>query len=436
MANSEILIIGAGAAGLMAALTLAKAGRQVTVLEARNRCGGRIHTIDNQSFFTHGELGAEFVHGDLPVTLGLLREAGIPLLTANGEMWHYENGQINNEGIFMEDWGLLIKCLNKLEEDISINDFMRKEFPEDKYSDLRNAVWNFVAGYETADPRIASCFALRKEWQSDDNEQQYRITGGYGAMIKYMEGECKRNKASIWLNSVVREIHWQAGNVKAITTDGTVYEAGKIIIALPLGVLQANEEKKGTFSFYPPIGEQSNALMKMGFGAVIKVLFQFDDFFWEEKVTSELVGKDLKNMGYLFSGEEIPTWWTQFPRKNPVLTGWLGGPGALERKYAPVAEILQQALQSLGNILKRNPEDLKNKLIAFNIINWTDDPFTCGSYAYDTVASPAARKVLNTPVYDTLFFAGEYLYDGPAMGTVEAALKSGKDTAAKMLKML
>src|ERR1700676_840803 len=98
MNNTDILIIGAGAAGLMAASTLAKAGKKVIVLEARDRCGGRIHTLNHQSFFKNAELGAEFVHGDLPVTLDLLKQAGIPYYSANAEMWRYKNGHFDNEG--------------------------------------------------------------------------------------------------------------------------------------------------------------------------------------------------------------------------------------------------------------------------------------------------------------------------------------------------
>src|ERR1700733_8201521 len=118
MNDSDILIIGAGAAGLMAAHTLAKVGKKVIVLEARDRCGGRIHTLNHQSFFKNAELGAEFIHGDLPVTLGLLKEAGIKYHSANTEMWRYHDGRLNNESFFIEGWDLVIEHLNKLEQDI------------------------------------------------------------------------------------------------------------------------------------------------------------------------------------------------------------------------------------------------------------------------------------------------------------------------------
>jgi monoamine oxidase len=116
------------------------------------------------------------------------------------------------------------------------------------------------------------------------------------------------------------------------------------------------------------------------------------------------------------------------------LTGWIGGPGAAKKQNTTDEEILKESLQSLGNIFNRNPGELKDKLLAYKIVNWTAEPFTCGSYAYDTIASPVSRKVLNTPISDTLFFAGDYLYDGPIMGTVEAALTSGKEVAKKMIK--
>ena len=123
MENTDIIIIGAGAAGLMAAYELSKAGKKVMVLEARNRAGGRIHTL-NAPFSTYAELGAEFVHGDLPVTLQLLKEAGIEATPASGEMWQYHDGQFKKEYQQIDHWNLLIKKLEKLEHDTSIGNFL------------------------------------------------------------------------------------------------------------------------------------------------------------------------------------------------------------------------------------------------------------------------------------------------------------------------
>ena len=173
----------------------------------------------------------------------------------------------------------------------------------------------------------------------------------------------------------------------------------------------------------------------MGFGAVIKILLEFDTIFWEDKTSKTLTADSLENMGYLFSDEEIPTWWTQVPQHNAVLTGWVGGMAAAEKKDTSDEELLKLSLHSLSKIFNRKPEKLREKLLAHKIINWTAEPYTRGSYAYDTIEAPAARKVLNTPVENTLFFSGEYLYEGSAMGTVEAALTSGEEAAKKMIKL-
>jgi monoamine oxidase len=430
--KSDILIIGAGAAGLMAARSLTNTGKKVTLLEARDRCGGRIHTLTQGPVFNTVELGAEFVHGDLPVTLNLLKEAGIPYHHTGGEMWHYQEGHFDKEGPFAGDWDLLMDKLGKLERDISIEDFLQNEFPGDKYDSLKNSVRKYASGYDTADTAKASSFALRKEWQSEEFSQ-YRIKGGYGAMVNYLEEEFKKGGGVIHLNSVVTAIHWQAGRVKVITGAGKTYEVAQILIALPLGVLQAEKGATAAIAFYPPIPGYTKAINAMGFGAVIKVLLEFKEPFWEDKLTEKLAGKSLKNMGFLLSDEDIPTWWTQMPQHRPVLTGWLGGPAAAAKKNLTDKEILQQSLQSISNIFKRDIEELRNRLAAHYIMNWTNNPFTRGSYVYDTVESVAARKILNDPVENTLFFAGEYLYEGPIMGTAEAALTSGEQVAKKII---
>lgn len=434
MNKSDVLVIGAGATGLMAAYKLSKSGKTVAVLEARNHTGGRIHTLNNELFFQHAELGAEFIHGNLPITLELLKQAGIPYHHAGGEMWQYHEGKFNKNGFFIEGWDELLEKLQELKEDLSIHEFLEKEFPGDKYARLRDSTKQYVAGYDTANPKLASALALRTEWLNEDEDAQHRIEGGYCALIKFLADEIKGTGSLIVLNAVAKQVLWKPNDVKIITADDTIYEAAQVVIAMPLGVLQADKENTASLTIHPAINGHHDALQNIGFGAIIKVLLEFDKAFWEDDETEKLVGASLKNMGFLFTDEAIPTWWTQAPQHTPLLTGWLGGPKSFEKKDMQAEDILQLGLTSLSHVFKIPADVLKRSLIAWHVANWTAELFTLGSYAYDKVGSADARKVLLQPVDNTLFFAGEYLYDGPAMGTVEAALTSGKNVAEDILK--
>ncbi|WDF76038.1 NAD(P)/FAD-dependent oxidoreductase [Mucilaginibacter sp. KACC 22773] len=432
MDDSDILIIGAGAAGLMAARTLAKAGKKVTVLEARDRIGGRIHTLENASGQQPLELGAEFIHGDLPLTKSLLDEAGIAYNHAGASMWRYEDGEFKQNETFVEHWDAFLNKLGDLEQDMSINCFLLREFKGEKYRRLRESVRQFVSGYDNADPKKASSFSLRREWQSENDGAQYRVPGGYGKLASFLAGEIIAAGGQIHLNAVVKKIYWQQHCVKVVSSVGCTHSAKQLIVALPLGVLQVNAGDSGAISFNPEIPDHTKAINALGFGAVIKILLEFDEAFWEDKQTEKLAGKSLSNMGYLFSTEEIPTWWTQAPRHTNMLTGWIGGPEAAEKTDTHNTEILRQSLQSLANIFNRDEEQLKQRLRNYHIVNWTADEFARGSYAYDTVEAGQARSILLEPVEDTIFFAGEYLYNGTAMGTVEAALDSGLRAAERI----
>jgi monoamine oxidase len=433
MENADVLIVGAGAAGLMAAYTLIRAGKKVTVLEACNRTGGRIRTLDNTLFFDHAELGAEFVHGDLPVTLALLKEAGIAYYPAGGEMWQYSNGTFIKDAAMMEGWPLLMKKLNALKDDITLDDFLEQTFTEPHFDELKASVRNYAAGYDTGDPSRMSALALQREWQNEDEGAQHRIEGGYCTLIQYLGTTVKQAGGQVYLNAPVTQVDWQQGHVKATTADGETYEASKIIFAIPLGVWQAPQTAKGKIAFEPPIPPQMQALQQMGFGAIIKVLLQFDEVFWEDEITEELAGHSMKNMGFLFSEEAIPTWWTQAPQHSPLLTGWLGGPAAKRWADKPAEEILQHSLQSLANIFNRSADWFKGHLVASHIANWTADPYIYGSYAYDTVDTANSLALLDQSVEQTLYFAGEFMYQGPSMGTVEAALTSGRGVAEKLI---
>lgn len=430
MNTTNVIVIGSGAAGLMAAYTLVKAGKTVKILEARNRMGGRMHTISGEGFSVPTELGAEFIHGNLPITLGLLKEAGIGTTNVNFEIWQYNNGAFSQSSEFVERWDEFLTAVNQLQHDMSLQDFLLQNFSGEEYATMRAQIENYVAGYDTADIYDVSTFALRDEWNHEDEDAQHRINGGYVTLANYLANVCRNGGVEILLNAVVNEVVWKEGFVSVKTTDESVYEADKVIVALPLGVLQLPENGEGSITFSPPLFGQVNAINDMGFGSIIKILLEFDDVFWESEAVAKRIGANLSTMGILFTyGQPIPTFWTQSPAKSSLMTGWLGGPPAFERKDATDEEILDLAIESLSNVFEIPAEVLKAKLIAWNVTNWTAETFTRGSYAYDTVKSPEARKLLQQPVANTIYFAGEYLYDGPSMGTVEAALTSGKNVA-------
>ena len=94
---TDIIVIGGGGAGLIAARRLAEAGNKVTIIEAGNRLGGRMYTVNGNGFTTPVEAGAEFIHGDVAVTLGLLKEAGISYTRTAGKMYRSNNGQWQEE---------------------------------------------------------------------------------------------------------------------------------------------------------------------------------------------------------------------------------------------------------------------------------------------------------------------------------------------------
>ncbi|RKR84969.1 monoamine oxidase [Mucilaginibacter gracilis] len=429
MQQAHVLVIGAGAAGLMAAMQLSRKGKKVLVLEASSRAGGRIHTLNGEGFTQPVELGAEFVHGQLPVTLALLNQAKIPYHSAVGDMWRYRDGRFQKSEQFLPHYDVIIKKLNALQTDITLHQFLTTHLAAKKYTETCNMLRSFAAGYDNADPMRFSAFAMRSELQSEDDNHQYRIQGGYAAIIAYLEAEIVSHGGQIYLSTIVKQLHWQPGQVVAVADDGREFKAQKVIIALPLGVLQAHKQQPAAITFVPPIPKQEQAIQQMGMGAVIKLLLQFDEVFWERQALKKGADHDIKNMSYLFSGEAIPTWWTQTPHPTSMLTGWLGGPPAAELKDATDDYILELGLLSLSNIYDVPLTQLRQKLQAYQVMNWLAQPFTMGSYSYATTATGAARELLLQPEAQTIYFAGEALYDGPEMGTVEAALASGKHAA-------
>src|SRR4030088_1783858 len=176
---NDIVVIGAGAAGLMAARELGRSGRKVTVLEARDRCGGRIHPLPSAGFGCPETGGAEFVHGEARVTHALLREARLSLLPIRGTQWTVEDGKFSREGSQDLHDAQLHTALKELKDDLTVADFLRRYFAGPKYHRLRHSIEQMVEGYDAPDPDRASTLALRDEWMDGGRSTPAPLPGGH-----------------------------------------------------------------------------------------------------------------------------------------------------------------------------------------------------------------------------------------------------------------
>jgi monoamine oxidase len=433
MEAAEVIIIGAGASGLAAALHLAETGRRVIVLEARNRTGGRIHTLPATLFGTTAEAGAEFIHGRLPQTFRLLKKAGLKTITIEGSMVDLRKEDKTTVALLTSNYKLLADYLKDLKDDVPVEVFLTTHFPGEKNAAFRKSILGFVEGYDAADPARASTLAFRDEWLTEDDDEQYRIEGGYSRLISWMTDSLEKAGGKIMLSTVVKNINWEKGKVELVCLEGNRYFSKQVIVTLPVGVLTGPEPAAGAISFTPPLPLHLQAFRSLGFGAVIKVLFLSSDRFWLEENVAKRTGKSLEDAGFIFSNAPIPTWWTQLPYDTPLLCGWLAGPKAFELKETSDETIQEMAIDSLSVIFDVPKEYICQKLVNIMVFNWTNDPYTNGAYTYATPGSAKQIEFLQKPVDDTIFFAGEALYTEKSTGTVEAAIASGLQTAKSVL---
>jgi monoamine oxidase len=418
----HIIVIGAGAAGLMAARELGRAGKTVTILEARDRCGGRIDPLPVAEFGYRAEGGAEFIHGEAPVTRRLLAEAGLSSLPVEGARWNVRNGTFSRDEMSERHNEALHKALSELTSDMTVTALLARHFAGPEFAALRQSVVRMVTGYDAADPDRASVLALRDEWmQSGQGAQAHRIVGGYGPLIDYLAAECSRHGATLHLQSVVAAIETTEGGVLVRCADGTTYRADAAILAVPLPLLQQ-------IALPPAMRDTVASAAQIGFGNVIKLLLRFERRWW-----IDIKSTDFSDALFILSDETVPVWWTQHPAEHPVLTGWLAGP--VTERFAAFDEnqLIDAALGSLGKIFGLLPDRLKADLVTARAIDWAKDSFARGAYSYATLETRRIQSELLSRDGSAIMLSGEALYQGRDMGTVEAALASGLDAARALL---
>lgn len=418
MKKQTVIIIGGGVAGLMAANELAEE-YNIILLEAKQRLGGRIWSRKLLHAPHIVEAGAEFIHGHQKLTLQLLEKAGIEYVEVQGKMYHKEKGILQEQKEMIEGWDELLKQMKKVRVDMTMQDFLQQYLGKDEQADLRRHATSYAEGFDLADITKASVKALYKEWKHEE-EINFRIPAGYGALINYLEKECIRKGCRILTGKTIKQADWEKNDITVYTNTEEKFTGHKLVVTIPLSILG---KTIGTFTinFTPPLDEYVNAARNTGSGEVIKAVFWFKERFWK------------KDMGFVFSDEIFPTWWTQLPGRNYILTGWAGGSRAQLLKKCTQDELLQKAIGSLSAIFEVPEAVIKNSVQETVITNWQSEEPGLGGYSYSTLQTAAARDILNRPVDNTIFFCGEGSYDGRSPGTVEAALVSAKEMVKKLI---
>ncbi len=418
----DALIIGGGIAGLVAARHLTEAGSRVTLLEARNRLGGRIYTHCSGDFPV--ELGAEFIHGRPDEILSLTAEGAIRIMPVQGHFKRKINGEWAEAGHLMEKVDQLFSRLPKKEPDESFQYYLDRSGEDD---DVKQQALRYVEGFHAADPSLISARSLRRDSEAEeaiDGDHQYRIARGYESLVRAVADRIDRGLCDIVMNTPVNEIAWRQGEVIA-SAGSTEYLASRAIVTLPLGVL-----KSGSVAFSPGLPEKQNAMSFLEMGPVIRVSLCFQEKFWEHD-------PKIADLSFLFTDDQqFPTWWTSNPLPYPILTGWAAGPNAKTHSGRSKDQIVTSAVQSLARIMKIEGPELRRHITESFVHDWQADPFSRGAYSYTAVGGMDAAKKLAETVVDTLYFAGEATNGDGYNGTVHGAIASGLRAAKELLQSL
>lgn len=424
VATADVIVVGAGAAGLAAAQRLKQAGRRVLVLEARQRVGGRVHTSREWPELPV-DMGASWIQGSAgnPMTAMAERfgartvatdEESAMVVDADGRRLSERRLEAIYDGYeevlekaaaAAEDWdrdGTLADAVAEALEDLDLS-----------VADRQALDWalDFAVSLEyAAAPKDLSA------WYWDDDEglggENLLLPEGYGKLLERVAADL-----DIRLGQPVTRIEHGAGGV-TVSGPGGVYRADQAVVTLPLGVLKA-----GAVAFDPPLPEgHRQAIGRLGMGVLSKLWLRFDRVRWGEQAH------------WLGALGPRPGEWTAFvnlaPQTGqPLILAFNAGDFGRRAEAMDEARAVADCMASLRRILGPDLPDP----VAWQRSSWSADPWARGSYSYRPPgASAKDHALLATPASARLLLAGEHCHARyPA--TVHGAWLSGVAAAERIL---
>ena len=406
--TEHIVVVGAGMSGLAAARRLADAGMGVTVLEARDRLGGRTWT--NTSLGVPIDLGGAWMHGteNNPLT-ELADRAG-----ARGVQTDFDGAAIFQDGrelgpqvlqATVKRWQRITSELVQLSENAGEDESVAAGLA--RIADMTDPLIQWAVSSEIVAEYAADPDQLSLRWFG--NEAAFGggdviLPGGYQQLIQHLARDL-----TIRLGTEVGKVVYSDSGVRLQTSEGPV-DADRVIVTIPLGVLKA-----GTIAFDPPLPDQKQAAIeRLGFGLLDKVVLKFDQPFWPAADVIGLVGSD-QPVSMLINGETFTG--------EPLLVGLRGGHVARGREALTDQDSVAQVVAAL------NAPTPTGSLVT----RWAEDPHARGSYSFIAAgSSPEDMNVLAEPVGERLLFAGEATIP-EFFATVHGAYLSGVREAERIL---
>jgi monoamine oxidase len=437
--RTDVVIVGAGAAGLAAARRLRERGVRVIVLEARNRIGGRVHTVRSTQSPLPIELGAEFLHGEAEQVREIADANRLPIIDIAGERWISERGRLSRMDDF---WDRLARVLGRAdpnrEPDRSIAAFLAEQPGGKRFAADRRLTREFIEGFHAAElDRVSERAIAEGGDPSEDADEQRlgRLVDGYCAVLDTMARPLVR---AIRLNRVVSRIQWAPGRVwvtgRALGGTVETVRAAAAIVTVPVSLLHLDARGRGAIAFSPEIPSVRVAASSAAMGHVQRIVLVLDrpliDTFPEKQ------RKKLGSLAFLQAyGADIPVWWMSYPVRSGIVVGWAGGPAALALE-ATKGGIRDRAVSALAESFGIDRRTVARHVRETFTHDWSRDPFSRGAYSYSLVGGGDVGKHLSRPVRGTLFFAGEAADPEGRSGTVHGAMGSGEHAATRVLRAL